>query len=78
MLYLIAAGYWHLSFILKHKIKLKSIGLAVPGYLESAFITAKQHSIYELWQDCHLSKVKAGKRVVALGAIRAATEENFY
>lgn len=50
----------------------------LPGYLESAFITAKQHSIYELWQDCHLSKVKAGKRVVALGAIRAATEENFY
>lgn len=52
--------------------------IELPGYLESAFITAKQHSLAELWQDCHLSKVKAGKRVVALGAIRAATKESFY
>lgn len=50
----------------------------LPSYLETAFTTAQQYSLPELWQDCDLSKVKAGKRVVALGAIRAATKESFY
>lgn len=49
----------------------------LPGYLESAFISAKQNTLSELWQDCHLSKVKAGRKVVALGAIHAA-EKKFY
>lgn len=44
----------------------------LPGYWEAALATAKQHALPELWRDCSLIRVKAGSRVVAFGAIRAA------
>ncbi|MCX6369002.1 MAG: ROK family protein [Armatimonadetes bacterium] len=44
----------------------------LPGYWEAALVSAEQNALPELWRDCTLTKVKAGKRVVVLGAIRAA------
>lgn len=46
--------------------------LGLPGYWEAAARAAAEYSIPELWADCKLSRVRAGERVVALGAIRAA------
>ncbi|MCG9491752.1 ROK family protein [Acinetobacter pittii] len=45
--------------------------IELPGYLDAALKSAKENSLPELWQDCDISKVKAGRKVAALGAIRA-------
>lgn len=45
--------------------------IELPGYLEAALEAAKENCLPELWQNCDISKVKAGKKVAALGAIRA-------
>ena len=44
----------------------------LPGYWEPLARAAARHSIAELWRDCRLSRVRAGDRVVAFGARRAA------
>ena len=44
----------------------------LPGYWQAARTSAEQYTIPELWRDCSLAKVRAGKQVVVLGAIRAA------
>ena len=44
----------------------------LPGYWDAALRAAEKHSIPALWRDCRLAKVRAGERVVALGACRAA------
>jgi predicted NBD/HSP70 family sugar kinase len=44
----------------------------LPGYWPAALASAEAHSLAELWQDCTITKVRAGKQVVALGAARAA------
>ncbi len=46
--------------------------LQLPGYWEAAAGAAAKYSIPELWRDCKLGRVRAGERVVALGAVRAA------
>jgi predicted NBD/HSP70 family sugar kinase len=45
----------------------------LPGYWDAAERAARQFSIPALWNDCKLARVAAGERVVALGALRAAT-----
>ena len=45
---------------------------ALPGYWAAAERAATHHSIPELWRDCRLTRVRAGERVVAFGAARAA------
>lgn len=45
----------------------------LPGYWQAALAGARQHSLPALWQSCTLSRVKAGSRTVAQGAIRAAS-----
>ncbi len=46
--------------------------LGLPGYLEAAKQTARDHSLPELWQLCTISTVRAGEAVAAMGAARVA------
>ena len=46
--------------------------VALAGYWAAAERAAARHSIPELWRDCRLTRVRAGERVVAFGARRAA------
>jgi predicted NBD/HSP70 family sugar kinase len=57
------------------RIALGGGALELPGYRESLERAAERHSIAELWRDCHLARVRAGERVVAFGARRAAAVE---
>jgi len=44
------------------------------GYLEAALSSAQEHCIPELWQECRIHVSVHGGLLVALGAMRAATE----
>lgn len=46
--------------------------IELPGYWDAAARAAARHSIPALWRDCRLARVRAGERVVALGAARRA------
>jgi predicted NBD/HSP70 family sugar kinase len=46
--------------------------IELPGYWQAAVRAAERHSIPALWRDCRLARVRAGERVVAFGARRAA------
>ena len=54
------------------RIALGGGAVELPGYWQAVEDAAKRHSIAELWSDCALARVRAGERVVALGARRAA------
>ena len=46
--------------------------LELPGYWEAAEAAARLHALPDLMRLCRLSRVRAGARVAALGAIRVA------
>lgn len=46
--------------------------LELPGYWSAALKAARSSTIPELWRDCTVAPVRAGARVTALGAVRAA------
>jgi predicted NBD/HSP70 family sugar kinase len=48
--------------------------LELKGYEDSAYRAAKQFSLPELWRSCTVARVKAEDAVVALGAMRIASE----
>ena len=54
------------------RIALGGGAVELPGYWSSLEHAAERHSIAELWRDCLLVRVRAGERVVAFGARRAA------
>jgi len=54
------------------RIALGGGAVELPGYWEALARAAVRHSIPELWRDCRLERVRAGERVVAYGARRAA------
>jgi predicted NBD/HSP70 family sugar kinase len=54
------------------QIALGGGAVELPGYWASLERAAERHSIPELWRDCRLARVRAGERVVAFGARRAA------
>jgi len=54
------------------RIALGGGAVELPGYWPSLEHAAERHSIPELWRDCRLVRVRAGERVVAFGARRAA------
>jgi predicted NBD/HSP70 family sugar kinase len=54
------------------RIALGGGAVELPGYWQALERAAERHSIPELWRDCSLTRVRAGERVVAFGARRAA------
>jgi len=57
------------------RIALGGGAVELPSYWESLERAAERHSIAELWRDCRLARVRAGERVVAFGARRAAVDD---
>jgi predicted NBD/HSP70 family sugar kinase len=53
------------------KIAIGGGTISLPGYWETAIETAKDLSLPTLWDYCHLTKVRSGNDVVALGAARS-------
>jgi predicted NBD/HSP70 family sugar kinase len=53
------------------KIAIGGGTISLPGYWDNAIETAKDFSLPTLWDYCHLTKVRSGKDVVALGAARS-------
>ena len=57
------------------RIALGGGAVELPGYWQALARAAERHSIAELWRDCRLTRVRAGERVVAFGARRAAAAD---
>jgi glucokinase len=47
----------------------------LPGYREAALEMAERYTLPDLWRVCTVRPARAGSAVVALGAVRAATQE---
>jgi predicted NBD/HSP70 family sugar kinase len=57
------------------RVALGGGAVELPGYWPALERAAERHSIAQLWRDCSLTRVRAGERVVAFGARRAAAPD---